>query len=107
MTDIGALTPESAQRALLILYDLVHEGLWEAGQKLSVVNIGAHAERVEENAPADVTYFLDGLRGSRGEQAKGEAANSGSPPWLACESTCRSEDFLPDSKAPEKAKRNQ
>ena len=71
---IASLSPEQAQRALMIFYDLLPDDFWEGGQKPSAAEIGATAEELQEEAPADVKPLVDAMLTEGGEVEKGEAA---------------------------------
>jgi hypothetical protein len=71
---ITSLSPEQAQRALMIFYDLLPDHFWEGGQKPSAAEIGATAEELQENAPPDIKPLVDVLLAEDGEVEKGEAA---------------------------------
>jgi hypothetical protein len=71
---IGSLSPEQAQHALMIFYDLLPGELWEGGEKPSAAKLEAAAERLQEDAPADVQPVVDGLLAEGSEAEKGEAA---------------------------------
>lgn len=71
---IATLSPEQAQHALMIFYDLLPDDFWEGGQKPSTAEIGATAEELQEEAPADVKPLVDAMLAEGGEVEKGEAA---------------------------------
>jgi hypothetical protein len=73
---IAALSPEQAQRALMIFYDLLPGELWEGGTKPSAAKLESTAEQLQEDAPEDVRPVVDALLAEGGEEDKGEAAKA-------------------------------
>ncbi len=71
---IAAMTPEQADRALLLFYDLLPRDSWEAGNKPSEGRIEDLADKLQENAPAEIQSFLDSLRAAEDEATTGEVA---------------------------------
>lgn len=73
---ISSLSPEQAQRALMIFYDLLPDDFWEGGKKPSAVKLKYTAEKLQDEAPADVRPVVDVLLAEGGEAEKGEAAKA-------------------------------
>ena len=73
---IASLSPEQAQRALVIFYDLLPADFWEGGTKPSAARLESTAERVQENAPEDVRPVVDALLAEGNEEEKGEVAKA-------------------------------
>lgn len=73
---IASLSPEQAQRTLMIFYDLLPGDYWEGGKKPSSAKIESTAERLQDNAPEDVQPVVAALLAEGGEEEKGEAAKA-------------------------------
>jgi hypothetical protein len=73
---IASLSPEQAQRALMIFYDLLPGDFWEGGTKPSAAKLESTAERLLDDAPEDVQSVVDVLLAEGGEEEKGEAAKA-------------------------------
>ena len=73
---IMSLSPEQAQRALVIFYDLLPGDFWEGGAKPSAARLEFTAERVQENATEDVRPVVDALLAEGSEGEKGEVAKA-------------------------------
>ena len=71
---IAALTPEQAERALLLFYDLLPREGWESGNKPTEARIEVLADKLQDNAPADIQSFLGSLRTGDDEATTGEVA---------------------------------
>lgn len=71
---IETLTPEQAERALLLFYDLLPPESWDGGNKPSRARIEDLADKLQENAPADIQSFLGSLRTGEDETTTGEVA---------------------------------
>lgn len=71
---IASLSPEQAQHALMIFYDLLPDDFWEGGKKPSAAKLKFTAERLQEDAPEDVRPVVNGLLAEGSEEGKGEAA---------------------------------
>jgi hypothetical protein len=68
LPQIDALTPEQAQRALLLFFDTTCE------EKPPVAEIKGWADELEQEAPADVRPLLKELQERGNDAIKGEAA---------------------------------
>lgn len=73
---IASLSPEQAQRALMIFYDLVPGDFWEGGKKPSAVKLKYTAEKLQDDAPEDVRPVVNTLLAEGGEEEKGAAAKA-------------------------------
>ena len=73
---IASLSPEQAQHALMIFYDLVPDDFWEGGRKPSAAKIKYTAEQLQEDATEDVQPFVNALLAEGGEVGKGETAKA-------------------------------
>jgi hypothetical protein len=73
-SDIASLTTDQAQRALLLVYDLLPAESWARGQKPRVANLRAFVERLEENAPTEIQPFLRALHAQDNPELKGGVA---------------------------------
>jgi hypothetical protein len=73
---IASLSPEQAQNALIIFYDLLPGDFWEGGVKPSAAKLESAAERLQEAAPEDVRPMVDGLLAEGSEEEKGEVAKA-------------------------------
>jgi hypothetical protein len=73
---ITQLSPEQAQRALMIFYDLLPGDFWEGGVKPSVAKLEATAEQLQEDAPDDVRPVVEAMLAEGSEEEKGEAAKA-------------------------------
>jgi hypothetical protein len=73
---ITSLSPEQAQRALIIFYDILPDDLWEGGTKPSAAKLESAAERLQEDAPDDVRPVVDTLLAEGNEGEKGEVAKA-------------------------------
>lgn len=73
---IASLSPEQAQRALMIFYDLLPGDLWEGGKKPSAAKIESTVEQLHEEATDDVRPVVDALLAEGSEEEKGEAAKT-------------------------------
>jgi hypothetical protein len=73
---IAALSPEQAQRALMIFYDLLPDEFWEGEHKPSAAEIEATAEELQEEAAGDMQPVVDAMLTEGGEAEKGEAAKA-------------------------------
>ena len=71
---IERLTPEQAERALLLFYDLLPREGWEGGNKPTQARMEDLADKLQDNAPADIQSFLGSLRTGDGEAGTGEVA---------------------------------
>lgn len=71
---IAALTPDQAERALLLFYDLLPRENWEGGNKPSEARIEDLADKLQDKAPADIQPFLGSLRTGADETTTGEVA---------------------------------
>jgi hypothetical protein len=71
---IAALTPEQAKRALLLFYDMLPRENWESGNKPGEARIEDLADKLQENAPAEIQSFLGSLRTGDDETTTGEVA---------------------------------
>lgn len=73
---IASLSPEQAQRALVIFYDLLPGDFWEGGAKPSAAKLESTAERLQEHATEDVRPVVDALLAEGSEEEKGEVAKA-------------------------------
>ena len=73
---IAALSPEQAQHALMIFYDLLPDEFWEDGKKPSAAKMKFTAEQLQEAAPEDLQPVVSALLAEGGEEGKGEAAKT-------------------------------
>lgn len=73
---IASLSPEQAQRALMIFFDALPADAWEGGAKPSAAKLESAAEKLQEAAPADVRPAVDALLAGGGEEEKGEVAKA-------------------------------
>lgn len=73
---IASLSPEQAQRALIVFYDLLPADAWEGGAKPSAARLESVAERLQDDAPDDVRPVLDTLLAEGNEGEKGEMAKA-------------------------------
>lgn len=73
---IASLSPEQAQHALMIFYDLLPDEFWEGGKKPSAAKIKYTAEQLQEDAPEDLQPVVNALLSKGGEKGKGEAAKT-------------------------------
>jgi hypothetical protein len=73
---IASLSPEQAERALMIFYDLLPGEFWEDGKKPSSAKIESAAERLQEDAPDDVRPVVEAMLAEGREEEKGEAAKA-------------------------------
>ena len=73
---IASLSPEQAQRALMIFYDLLPGDFWEGGRKPSTAKIESTVEQLQEDATEDVQPVIAALLAEGGEEEKGEAAKA-------------------------------
>jgi hypothetical protein len=71
---IASLSPEQAQHAVMIFYDLVPDDFWEDGKKPSAAKIKYTAEQLQEEASDDVQPFINALLAEGGEEGKGETS---------------------------------
>jgi hypothetical protein len=71
---LATLTPEQAERALLLFYDLLPSESWESGRKPSEARIEDLADKLQDNAPAEIQSFLGSLRTGEDETTTGEVA---------------------------------
>ncbi len=71
---IAALTPEQADRALLLFYGFLPRESWEGGNKPTEGRIEDLADKLQENAPANIQSFLASLRAAEDETSTGEVA---------------------------------
>jgi hypothetical protein len=69
---IAMLTPEQAERALLLFYDLLPREGWDGGNKPTQARMEDLADKLQENAPADIQSFLGSLRTGGDEAGTGE-----------------------------------
>lgn len=70
-TPINSLSPEQAQRALLIFYESLPEG---QGRKPSLTEIEALAEEVQDHVPPDMRPLVSGILKGPSATDKGEFA---------------------------------
>ena len=70
---ITSLTPEQAQRALLLFYEISPDDLWE-GRKPSQIDIKAWVEELQEEAPIEIQPFLTTLLNEPDQLHRGEIA---------------------------------
>ncbi len=73
---ITSLSPEQAQRALMVFYDLLPADFWEGGTKPSAAKLESTAERLQEGAPDEVRPVVDTLLAEGNEEEKGEMAKA-------------------------------
>lgn len=73
---ITSLSPEQAQRALMVFYDLLPADFWEGGTKPSAAKLESAAERLQEGAPDEVRPVVDTLLAEGNEEEKGEMAKA-------------------------------
>lgn len=73
---IASLSPEQAQHALIIFYDLLPGDFWEGGAKPSAAKLESAAERLQGAAPEDIRPIVDGLLAGGSEEEKGEVAKA-------------------------------
>lgn len=73
---IALLSPEQAQHALMIFYDLLPGEFWEGGAKPSAVKIESTVEQLQDEASEDMRPVVDALLAEGGEEEKGEAAKA-------------------------------
>lgn len=71
---ISSLTVEQAQRALLLFYDMLPNELWEGQTKLSVAEIEALADELQESAPIEIQPIINTLLTGDDKAVNGEAA---------------------------------
>lgn len=71
---IAALTPDQAERALLLFYDLLPRESWESGNKPNEARIEDLADKLQDNAPDEIQSFLGSLRTGEGDATTGEVA---------------------------------
>ena len=71
---IESLTPEQAQRALLMFYDLLPSTNWEDGNKPSSARMDALADRLLKNSPEGIQPFLGSLHTGNDPLVRGETA---------------------------------
>jgi len=71
---ISSLTVEQAQRALLLFYDMLPNELWEGQTKLSVAEIEALADELQDSAPTEIQPIINTLLTGDDKAVKGEAA---------------------------------
>jgi hypothetical protein len=69
---IAGLTPEQAQRALLLFYDSLPNEFWEGGRKPSTTEIEAAADNLQDNLTGEMQPAFDALMGKGNEAVKGE-----------------------------------
>jgi hypothetical protein len=70
---IAALSPGMAEQCLKDFYDQLPAGLF-AGGKPSLADLADVADRVREEAPADLRPFIEGVVDAPGSEARGEVA---------------------------------
>lgn len=73
---IASLSPEQAQRALIIFYDLLPDNFWEGGIKPLPARIESTSERLHSDAPEDLQPVLEALLVEGREEEKGAAAKT-------------------------------
>lgn len=73
---IMSLSPEQAQRALIVFYDLLPGDFWEGGAKPSAAKLESAVERLHDDAPDEVMPVLDALLAEGNEEEKGEMAKA-------------------------------
>lgn len=73
---IASLSPEQAQQALMVFYDLLPDDFWEDGRKPSAAKIKYSAEQLREDASDDVRPVVAALLAEGGEEEKGETAKA-------------------------------
>lgn len=73
---IASLSPEQAQHALMIFYDLLPDELWEGGKKPSAAELEFTAEQLQEGAAEDARPVVNALLAEGSEQGKGETAKA-------------------------------
>jgi hypothetical protein len=73
---IASLSPEQAQRALMIFYDTLPAETWEGGAKPSAAKLESAAAKLQEAAPEDVRPAVDALLAGGSEEEKGEVAKA-------------------------------
>jgi hypothetical protein len=73
---IASLSPEQAQRALLIFFDILPGDIWEEGGKPSASKLESAAERVQEEATDEVRPVVEAMLAEGNEGVKGEAAKA-------------------------------
>lgn len=73
---IASLSPEQAQHALMIFYDLLPDELWEGGKKPSSAELEFTAEQLQEGAPEDARPIVNVLLAEGREEGKGETAKA-------------------------------
>lgn len=73
---ITSLSPEQAQRALMVFYDLLPADFWEGGTKPSAAKLESAAERLQEDASEEVRPVVDTLLAEGNEEEKGEMAKA-------------------------------
>jgi hypothetical protein len=73
---IASLSPQQAQRALLIFYDLLPADLWEGSKKPSAAKIESTVEKLQEEMTEDVRPVVQALLNAGGEGEKGGAAKA-------------------------------
>lgn len=73
---IASLSPEQAQHALMIFYDLLPDDLWEGGKRPSAAELKFTAEQLQEDAPDDARPVVNALLDEGSEAGKGEAAKT-------------------------------
>jgi hypothetical protein len=69
---IAALTPEQAEQALLIFYDLLPLEIWENGKKPPQARIEFLVNQLQEEGPPEAKEFITGL--AKEQSPKGEIA---------------------------------
>ncbi|HKO44947.1 MAG TPA: hypothetical protein VJU84_16840 [Pyrinomonadaceae bacterium] len=72
---IASLSPDQAQRAIMIFCDLVPTSFWEGGARPSPAKIERTVEKLEDNAPPEARPIVEALSGGTEEQ-KGEIAKA-------------------------------
>lgn len=73
---IASLSPDQAQHALIIFYDLLPDELWEGGKKPSAAELEFTAEQVQEGASENARPVVNALLAEGSEEGKGETAKA-------------------------------
>lgn len=73
---ISTLTPEQAQKAVLIFYDLVPDSMWSDEIKLSSRDVEAFVDDILKTAPDDVRQILNALMSDENDETKGTVSRN-------------------------------
>jgi hypothetical protein len=73
---IASLSPDQAQRAVMIFCDLVPADFWEGGARPSPAKIELTVEKFEDNAPPAARPIVEALSTDGTDEQKGEIAKA-------------------------------